>query len=180
MTYWIAKKRRKIPRMPTPATEIPVGRIAGVFGVRGELKCDPTSAGRTVISAGAQLLCRRTEASAAIRIESVRSHKGRLLIRIAGVEDADAATAYAGATLFAPRADVALQAGEYFDDDLVGCAVYSKNGAAYGCVERVEHFPSSDMLVIDGRMVPMVAAIVTDIDLERRRIVIDPPEGLLQ
>lgn len=160
--------------------EIAVGRIAGVFGVRGELKCDPTSAGRTVIFAGAELSCRQPDLPSAIRIESVRTHKHRLLIRIAGVGDAAAAQAYAGATLFAPRADVPLQAGEYFDEDLVGCAVYGTNDTAYGCVDRVEHFPSSDMLVVDGRMVPMVAAIVKAIDVDGRRIVIDPPEGLLE
>jgi 16S rRNA processing protein RimM len=75
---------------------------------------------------------------------------------------------------------VPLQDGEYFDEDLVGCAVYGKDKTAYGSVERVEHFPSSDMLVVDGRMVPMVGAIVKEIDVERRRIVIDPPEGLLE
>ena len=167
--------------MTAAQNEIAVGRIAGVFGVRGELKCDPTSAGRTVISAGAQLGCRRRDmAPAIIRIASARAHKSRLLIRIAGVEDADAAAAYAGGILFAARADVPLQPGEYFDDDLVGCAVFGVNGTAYGYVERVEHFPSSDMLVIGDRMIPMVGAIVTDIDLERRRIVIDPPEGLLE
>lgn len=166
--------------MVTPETEIPVGRIAGVFGVRGELKCDPTSAGRTVIVAGAQLHCRHPDLPATVRIESVRTHKNRLLLRITGVEDGEAATAYAGATLLAPRADVPLQAGEYFDEDLVGCAVYGKNEIAYGCVERVEHFPSSDMLVVEGRMIPMVGAIVKEIDLEGRRIVIDPPDGLLE
>jgi 16S rRNA processing protein RimM len=166
--------------MATPAAEIAVGRIAGIFGVRGELKCDPTSAGRTVISVGAELHCHQPDVSSTVRIASVRTHKGRLLIRIAGVDDTNAATAYAGAILFASRADVPLQTGEYFDEDLIGCAVYGKDGTAYGCVDRVEHFPSSDMLVIDGRMVPMVAAIVTGIDLELRRIVIDPPEGLLE
>jgi len=166
--------------MTAPASEIAVGRIAGVFGVRGELKCDPTSAGRTVISAGAQLRCRISDVPATIRIQSVRPHKGRLLINIAGVNDAAAAAAYAGAVLLAPRADVPLQDGEYFDEDLVGCRVFGTNDTAYGRVERVEHFPSSDMLVVDGRMVPMVAAIVKAIDVERRRIVIDPPEGLLE
>jgi len=166
--------------MTAAQNEIAVGRITGVFGVRGELKCDPTSAGRTVISAGAQLRCRRGDTSSIIRIERARTHKNRLLIRIAGVEDADGAAPYAGGILFAARADVLLEPGEYFDDDLVGCAVVATNGTEFGCVERVEHFPSSDMLVIGGRMVPMVGAIVTDIDLEGRRIVIDPPEGLLE
>ena len=46
--------------------------------------------------------------------------------------------------------------------------------------ESVEHFPGSDMLVVRGAMVPMVRAIVAEIDLPGKRIVIDPPEGLLE
>lgn len=157
---------------------VPVGRIAGPFGVRGELKCDPTGAGRTVFSPGADLRCAQGDLSWTVRITAARPHKGRLLIRIDGVEDADAAGAYAGATLYASRAAIPLREDEYLDDDLVGCTVESTNGRPYGTVERVEHYPSSDMLVVDGVMVPMVRAIVAEIDLDRRRIVVDPPAGL--
>ncbi|MBV8489893.1 MAG: hypothetical protein JO199_05120 [Candidatus Eremiobacteraeota bacterium] len=44
----------------TPNNEIEVGRIAGAFGVRGELKCDPSNAGRTLFAAGATLQCLRS------------------------------------------------------------------------------------------------------------------------
>jgi 16S rRNA processing protein RimM len=165
---------------PAASNDVAVGRIAGAFGVRGELKCDPTSAGRAVFSAGALLRCAREERSSTIRISNVRAHKSRLLIRIDGVADANAAAAYAGAVLYAPRTQIALREGEYLDVDLVGCAVYGTDGTEYGAVERVEHYPASDMLVVDGRMVPMVGAIVTDVDVDRRRIVIDPPAGLLE
>ncbi len=158
---------------------MPVGRIAGVFGVRGELKCDPTSAGRAAICEHAQLRCERASGSSPIRVSSVRPHKGRLLIRIEGVDDADAAELYAGAALFAPRERISLGAGEYLDADLVGCAVTGIDGREYGTVERVEHYPASDILVVGGAMVPMVAAIVKDLDLEHRRIAIDPPAGLM-
>jgi 16S rRNA processing protein RimM len=102
-----------------------------------------------------------------------------LLIRVAGVDDANAAAGYAGALLYAPRAAISLHEGEYLDDELAGCAVVGADGKAYGNVDRVEHYPSSDMLVVNGQMVPMVAAIVTKIDLGARRIVIDPPADLL-
>jgi 16S rRNA processing protein RimM len=166
------------PSTSTPA-DVPVARIAGVFGIRGELKCDPTSAGRAAISAGAQLRCAGAAQSTTIRVASARPHKGRLLIRIAGVDDADAAAAYAGATLFAPRAAISLGQGEYLDEDLVGCAVRGVDGTDYGSIERVEHYPSSDMLVVAGRMVPMVHAIVIEIDVERGCVTIDPPLGLI-
>ena len=149
-----------------------------MFGVRGELKCDPTFAGRTIISAGARLRCVAADDASAVTITSVRTHKGRLLIRIAGIEDASAAAVYAGATLYAARDDISLSEGEYLDEDLVGCRVVGVDGTRYGSVERVEHYPASDMLVVDGAMVPMVRAIVTEIDLACRTIVIDPPEGL--
>jgi 16S rRNA processing protein RimM len=144
------------------------------------LKCDPTNAGRPVIVAGAALQCVRGSESRAVEIVSVRAHKGRLLIRIAGVDDANSAQALAGAVLTACRERIPLQPGEYFDEDLAGCAVVGTQGQAYGTVDRVEHYPASDMLVVGGRMVPMVSAIVREIDPAARRIVIDPPEGLLE
>lgn len=159
--------------------ELPVGRIAGVFGLRGELKCDPTSAGRIIFSVGTTLRCEGDQSSSPIRLKQVRPHKGRLLIRIEGVDDADAAGAFVGAVLYAARQDVVLNEGEYFDEDLVGCAVCGTDDSAYGTVERVEHYPAGDMLVVAGHLVPMVRAIVCEIDLDRRRIVIDPPAGLL-
>jgi 16S rRNA processing protein RimM len=160
-------------------TEIEVGRIAGVFGLHGELKCDPTSAGRIVFSAGTTLRCERDQSSSPIRLSQVRPHKGRLLIRIEGVDDADAAGEFVGAALYAPRQDVVLNEGEYFDEDLVGCAVWGTDDTPYGTVERVEHYPAGDMLVVAGHLVPMVRAIVCEIDLAGHRIVIDPPSGLL-
>ena len=119
---------------------------------------------------------------------SSRAHRGRAPASKRGCSFASrasttpiAAQGYVGALLYAPREQVALADGEYLDDDLVGCAVCGADGTHYGNVERVEHYPASDMLVVDGRMVPMVAAIVTRSTLicAERRIVIDPPEGLL-
>jgi len=159
--------------------ELIVGRIAGLFGIRGELKCDPTRAGRIVFSPGAVLQCRRGEVSSPVRLTSVRPHGARFLLRLEGVDDTDAASAYAGAVLLAARSDVALEAGEYLDDDLVGCSVYGLDETPYGTVDRVEHYPASDMLVVGGRLVPMVSAIVKAIDVATRRIVVDPPQGLL-
>lgn len=112
-------------------------------------------------------------------MNSVRSHGKRLLIRLEGAGDVDAAEAYAGATLWASRDDVELAPGEFLDADLAGCEVVGIDGVAYGRVDRVEHYPSSDMLVVNGRFVPMVSAIVREIDLPTRRIVVDPPQGLL-
>ena len=158
---------------------MPVGRIPGIFGIRGELKCDPTNPGRTVFSVGARLRCETRNGTTTIVIASVRPHKDRLLVRFEGVDDANAAEAYAGSTLYAGRDKLDVGEGEYLDVDLIGCKVAGIDGKEYGKVGAVEHFPASDMLVIDGRMVPMVHAIVKNIDIIAKKIVIDPPAGLL-
>jgi 16S rRNA processing protein RimM len=157
-------------------TGLPVGRIAGLFGVRGELKCDPTSSGRALFFAGAAMLLNTGET---VHIESVREHKGRLLIALDEAKDATAAERFIGATFFAEREALDLAEGEYLDVDLVGCRVHSTSGVDYGTVERVEHFPASDMLIVAGKMLPMVKAFVRSIDTKAKAIVVEIPEGLL-
>ena len=168
---------------PAP-TDHPIGRIAGLFGIRGELKCDPTSAGRAVFSAGAVLrldTAPRGRDDVYVTIASVREHKGRLLVTFEGVPDATAAERYVGATLYAPREALDVEPGEYLDVDLAGCAVRDVNGRSYGAVERVEHYPASDMLVVNGRLLPMVRAFIRRIDVERKEIEVgDLPAGLLE
>jgi 16S rRNA processing protein RimM len=171
------KKLRLLTKVQaTPKNEMPIGRIAGLFGVRGELKCDPTSAGRALFVPGAQLQC----AGEMVTIESVREHKGRLLITLAQADDATAAERFIGATFVASREELDVEPGEYLDVDLVGCAVVDANGRPYGTVERVEHYPASDMLVVGGHLLPMVGAFIKNIDIKKREIVVDDlPHGLL-
>ena len=160
--------------------ELPVGRIAGVFGIRGELKCDPTSAGRTVFSNGVTLrFVDAQHVSRSVTIESVRDHKDRLLIRIEGISDASAAQSFVGGTFYADASLILLEANEYLDRDLVGCVLYDSAGKALGTVRSVEHYPSSDMLVIDGKLVPMIHQFIRSIDIAGKRITVDLPRGLL-
>jgi 16S rRNA processing protein RimM len=177
-------------RTTTAKNDVPVARIAGPFGVRGELKCDPTDAGRTLILAGATFRCVSAEsrdagAAAAqdrsIRLAAVRPHKGRLLVRIDGVDDADAAERYRDAMLYASRDQIELEPEEYLDADLAGCEVVdATTGHRYGVVDSIAHYPASDMLIVGGAMVPMVAEFIRSIDVAARRIVISPPAGLFE
>jgi 16S rRNA processing protein RimM len=170
--------------MTDPATpsELPIGRIAGLFGIRGELKCDPTSAGRALFVPGARLsVILSPDAREFVTIESVREHKGRLLIALEEALDATSAERFIDATFYAPKESLDVEEGEYLDADLVGCTVRGHDGRTYGIVERVEHFPASDMLVVGGRLLPMVRAFIADIDTSARVVTVrDLPEGLLE
>ena len=160
--------------------EIPVGRIAGVFGVRGELKCDPTSSGRTLFSPGQTLRAELSDGSSqALRLGSVREHKHRLLIHLPGVENADEAQRFVGATFYASRERIVLEPGEYLDRDLAGCSLYDSSGKQLGTVTRVDHYPGSDMLVVGNKLVPMISQFIKSIDIGAKRIVVEVPPGLL-
>lgn len=114
-----------------------------------------------------------------VHLESVREHKGRLLIALDEAQDADEAETYIGATFYAPRESLDVSQGEYLDVDLIGCAVHSIDGTEHGTVSRVDHFPSSDMLIVRGRMLPMVSAFIRSIDIKKKEIVVEVPPGLL-
>ncbi len=162
-------------RMTPKKNDVPVARIAGPFGVRGEVKCDPTDAGRTLVLAGAEFYWE----GASVKLTSVRPHKGRLLVRIEGVDDADAAERFRGATLYTSRDRVDVEPGEYLDTDLAGCdVVNATDGRSYGTVDSIAHYPASDMLIVSGVMVPMVSEFIRDVNIPGKRITIAPPAEL--
>lgn len=165
--------------MPS-SNELTVGRISGLFGIQGELKCDPSSAGRMLFSPGARFRATLPDGSAQeVELQTVREHKNRLLVRLSGVNDANAAQRYVGSTFHADRERIVLEPGEYLDRDLVDCVLYDAGGNALGTVSAVEHYPSSDMLIVNGKMVPMVSAFIKSIDVTAKCIVVDLPVGLL-
>ena len=114
-------------------------------------------------------------------IAAVRRQKDRPLIRIVGVDDADAAQALVGAQLTIARDDAPLGAGEYFDEDLVGCRLLDEGGIERGVVVDVLHYPNQDLLVIGAAraMLPLIAAFIASIDVARKEIRVTVPDGLL-
>jgi 16S rRNA processing protein RimM len=156
--------------------------VAGVFGLRGELKVAPSRIGEDALAAGLALRAVLADGtSREMRVRSLRRHQGRPLLAFEGVDDASAAQTLVGAALFVDRAAVALGEGEYFDDDLVGCALVDVAGTVLGDVVAVEHYPAQDVLLVgpSRAMVPLVRAFVRGIDVTARRITVDVPAGLL-
>lgn len=173
------KTKAKKPIKPTQQSDRYAGRIAGIFGLKGELKCDPTSAGRTVFSAGATLRCEIENISTTVTIESIREHQGRPLIRLTGVNNATGAERYKAAKFYAPREAFVLDEGEYLDEDLIGCTLIDPHGKHVGTVGALEHYPAQDMLVVGSARIPMVSAFIKAIDTNKKAIHVDLPVGLL-
>jgi len=161
-----------------PQSDRLAGRVAGVFGLKGEVKVQATTAGASVIRTGAHLRLLTAEDERRLTISSVREHQGRPIVRFDGIGDATSATSLVGAQIFAPREAFVLETGEYLDDDLIGCRVI-ENGRELGVVRAVEHYPSQDMLVIGKDRVPLVKTFIERIDVGAREISVTLPPGLI-
>jgi 16S rRNA processing protein RimM len=120
-----------------------------------------------------------------LTIERARWHSGRLLISFAEVADRTAAEALRNTLLVADSAtSPAVDDDEYWDHQLIDLAVVTVDGTSLGSITDIAHPPGGDLLVVrrpDGAelLVPFVRAIVPTVDLEARRVVVDPPDGLL-
>jgi len=110
--------------------------------------------------------------------------QGRIwALRIEGVADRTAAEALVGAEVLAPREELG-DAGEdrHWWADLEGLPVVTAAGAAVGKVTGLYETGGVDVLVVTGeggeKLVPLAPYV--EVDLAGGRIVVDPPEGLLE
>jgi 16S rRNA processing protein RimM len=123
-----------------------------------------------------------------LRIETERPHGGRLCLHFVGVDDRSDAEQLTGLMLEAERApgERPEDPEEYYDDDLVGLEVETESGERVGCVTEVLHLPAQDVLAVRESeaapeiLIPFVSEIVPVVDLDARRVVIRPPDGLLE
>jgi 16S rRNA processing protein RimM len=124
-----------------------------------------------------------------LRIATARRHAGRILMGFEGLDSANAAMPLVNGTLCVRREQrPAPGAGEYWLADLIGCEVVLQDGLTRaGQVTGWQDFGGGNVALevetAPGRepvLVPFARRICVEVDLERRRIRIDPPEGLLE
>lgn len=116
-------------------------------------------------------------------VTSSRAHRDRFLVRFEGIDSREAAEGLRGALYVGAGESRELGDYEYWESDVVGCEVFLADGTKVGRVTDVIVRPAQDLLEVEnatGRhLVPFVEAIVIEVDPEARRIVVDPPAGLL-
>lgn len=171
--------------------QLTVGRVVRPHGVRGEVLVEVRTDDPAERFAAGSVL--GTEPAAGpLTIEYSRGQTtsaargARLIVAFAEVTDRDAAEALRGTALTVDSAEVAETGDpdEFHDHQLAGLVAVDRAGVKLGEVVRVEHLPAADLLVVrrhDGgeALVPFVTAIVPEVDLAAGRIVLTPPDGLL-
>lgn len=164
----------------TPPRLILVGKVAGPFGVRGELRLTAYTAEPEALLRYGPLL---NEAGAPVLTPaSCRPDKGALIVRAPEVPDRTAAEALKGVRLYVPREALPpTEEDEFYLADLIGLVAVSPQGEALGKVKAVHDFGAGDILEIDpgeGRPTWLVAftrQAVPTVDMSAGRVVVDPP-----
>ncbi len=168
--------------------QLVVGRIIRPHGVRGELAVEVRTDDPDQRLAVGNVLATEPVAAGPLTVAGRRWHLGSLLISFAGIADRDQAESLRGTLLVVDSADLEDpdDPEEFRDHQLIGLAVVGTDGELVGEVSDVLHY-GQDLLVVTGSgkragaeiLVPFVAAIVPEVDLEAGRLVVDPPDGLL-
>ena len=163
-----------------------VGRVARAHGNRGQVIVNlDTDFAEERFRVGAALHVGEGHDPPRRTIREVRFHQGRPIIALEGVETMNDAEALAGAPLRMRASELApLPADTFYRHDLVGCEVHRVDGTRLGRVTAVDGPMERSHLVVEGvrgeLLIPLAADICVRIDPAARRIVVDPPEGLLE
>jgi 16S rRNA processing protein RimM len=162
-----------------------VGRIARAHGNRGQVIVDPaTDFPEERFKPGSVLQIRRGDTTESVAVENVRFHRGRPIIGLSGIDTIDAAEALAGSELrIGADALQPLPAGSFYRHDLIDCVVETPRGERIGRVSAVEGDAAGSRLVVESKtgdvLIPLAEGICVEVDVPGRKIVIEPPEGLL-
>jgi 16S rRNA processing protein RimM len=170
------------PPEPAPTEWVVVGRIVATFGLKGEVKLAPQTdfperlADHKTLYLGPE--------HRPYSLVSARIHGTVVLLHFADIDDITAAEGLRHQSVSIPSTTIApLNPDQYFVHDLIGLRAVHVNGHDLGTVADVYTNTAQDLLVVrqPGKaevLVPLVKALVPQVDLVARIITIDPPGGL--
>jgi 16S rRNA processing protein RimM len=171
---------------------LPVGRISGHRGKQGEL----TVRVRGEAAAWVGLSRIRVDLDGTERtfvVESSRAYRDRLVLKLEGLDDGNAAARLRGGLVLVARGDApAPQEGEYYLAELVGLVVVDADGQRLGRVEEVITTGGTEVLCVRGSadpavpeggqgpelLVPLAREFVRSVDLDAGRIEVEVPAEL--
>jgi 16S rRNA processing protein RimM len=162
-----------------------IARVARTRGLRGEVLADLyTDFPGRFEDLDSVIAIAPDQSRRSLQIEEHWFHGNRIVFKFAGYDSIEQAQTLAGFQLAIPAAErIELPAGMFYEWELIGCRVEGVDGTSIGVVTEVLKTGGVEVLLIAGpqreHMVPMADEICVEVDVERKVIRVDPPEGLL-
>jgi 16S rRNA processing protein RimM len=167
--------------------DIVIARVVKARGIRGEVACEvETDFPERFTSLESARLWMPDGSRLSLAVEDAWFHKGRVILKFEGVQTRTDAERLVGGRVVISEADLlTLEEGEFYEHHLVGSEVFTAAGERVGSVTRLMRTGGTDLLVVargERRelLIPFADDICIEVDVEARRITVNPPEGLLE
>lgn len=167
-------------RSNTEPEYITIGTIVSPWGLQGHLKVNVETDFPQRFSSSSQVYLNRQSAV----IDEVTWHKGKVIIKLQGVDTEEEADKLVGRVFEVHRSQLFnLDDGEYFHFQLIDLKVVTTGGDEIGHIIEILNLASADVYVIKGEsdeiLIPATDEIIKSIDLDKGIMVIEPMNGLL-
>jgi 16S rRNA processing protein RimM len=153
-----------------------IGQIINTHGLKGEVKVYPLTDDIRRFRKLKEIYIDRT----LVKILWCKLQSDKVIFKLEGIETIEHAQEYKDKYIEVKREDaVKLSEGEHFIADLIGCKVFDENSIELGEVYDVIQTPSNDVYWVKGTtevLVPALKTIVSNINVENRKIIIKPLE----
>jgi len=156
---------------------VAVGRVLGPFGLKGELKVQSLTDNPKRFAPRSKLWLGQQP----VTVATARQAQGYVYLTLKGFPDRSAVESFRHALIQVPESDLPpLPAGEFYRFQLVGLSVFDREGASLGTIEEVLETGANLVYRVrsaDGKetLIPALEDVVVSIDLESKRMVVDPP-----
>ncbi len=167
---------------------VAVARAVKTRGLKGEIVAELLTDFPERFADVSQLIAiALDEKRSVVELESYWFHQDRVILKLVGYDNIGTASAFVGCEFAVPESSrVQLPEGHFYDWELEECIVETTSGKLIGHVRDVMRVGGGvELLVVESddrhkHLIPMVQSIVIDIDTRRKKIRIDPPQGLLE
>ena len=166
-----------------------IGKIVGAHGLNGTSKVLSFAESVSIFSPNSSIILRQPQGQVhSYVIQWAKQHTRCILLALEGVTDRDQAENLIGCELLIPRSNLPEpEEDTYYWFDLIGLSVHTKDGRFLGRLESIIPTGSNDVYVVrpdaedkeggDEVLIPAIESVVRKIDLKRKVMWVDMPEG---
>ncbi|MBI5461725.1 MAG: ribosome maturation factor RimM [Gammaproteobacteria bacterium] len=167
-----------MPMVDDPSGLVIVGRISGLFGVRGWLKIFSYTEPRENIVEYGPWLLNTAGQWRPVKVESGRVQGKGVVVKLIGCDDRDAAALLVGCDIAINREQLGKpEPGEYYWADLEGLKVVNLQGVDLGVIDHLFATGANDVIVVRGereRLLPFIRGdVIRNVDLQRGVMEVD-------
>lgn len=163
--------------MSAAADRVVLGRVVGVYGVKGWVRIESHTRPREAIFGYNPWQLETEQGCREYRLAAGKALASGLIAQIEGIQDRDQARALIGAQIAIARVQLPPTGpGEVYWIDLEGCRVVNRDGVELGTVSHLLETGANDVLVVAGereRLIPYIDSVVESVDLAQRIVRVD-------